>query len=489
MAESGARRAQASGYRLIAVEVALRGLDGTKLVRGLVDCGSAGNFVSQTAALEVGLKATEPAETQYAALNGQSLRVTGQGDVPLAVTDSHGRTIGGKAKFNFGRIHGYDVILGMPWLEQWNPSVDFSTKKLAWRRKGRPARRRIAMATPHEVEEAIRNQFATAYSVVVQVVASLAQTGPGELPSQYSGHAGAFSTEGSASLPESGPQDLSIDLVEGSTSPWMPLYNLSQDELVILKEYIQTNLAKGWIRHSKSPAEAPILFVKKKDGTMRLCVDYRGLNNVTVKNRHPLPLIPESLDQLAWGRIFTKLDVRDAYHRIRIKPGDEWKTAFRTRYGHFEYTVMPFGLANAPVAFQGYINSALSDLLDVCCVVYLDDILVFSKTEADHVRHVRSVLERLETHGLYAKLSKCEFHKDQVDFLGFVVGQNGVQMDPDRVRSVQEWPVPRCIRDIRVFIGFANYYRRFVHRFSRIAAPLNAYTEGAKAGTQHSEAR
>jgi len=175
--------------------------------------------------------------------------------------------------------------------------------------------------------------------------------------------------------------------------------------------------------------------------------------------------------------------MRDAYHRIRIKAGDEWKTAFWTRYGHFEYTVVPFGLTNAPATFQSYINSALSDLLDITCVVYLDDVLIFSKTEDEHIEHVKEVLRRLRRHKLYAKLSKCDFHRDEVGFLGYIVSHTGVTMEPERVATVQEWPLPGSIRDIRIFIGFANYYRRFIKDFSRIAGPLNKLTERGPEGS------
>lgn len=185
---------------------------------------------------------------------------------------------------------------------------------------------------------------------------------------------------------------------------------LSQNELEVVRNYIRTALDKGWIRPPKSPAGAPILFAPKKDGSLRLCVDYRGLNEITLRNRYPLPLVGEIMDRLSGARVFTQLDLRDAYHRIRIRAGDEWKTAFRTRYGHFEYQVMPFGLANAPATFQSYINRALSDLLDTCCVVYLDDILIYSRSEEEHVHHVRMVLDRLQKYHLYCKLSKCVPH-------------------------------------------------------------------------------
>ena len=188
-----------------------------------------------------------------------------------------------------------------------------------------------------------------------------------------------------------------------------------------MREYIQQALDKGWIRPSTSPAGAPILFVPKKDGGLRLCVDYRGLNAVTLKNRYPIPLVNEIMDRLSGATIFTQLDLRDAYHRIRIRKGDEYKTAFRTRYGHFEYQVMPFGLANAPATFQSYIHKALSDLLDTCCIVYLDDILIYSRTEAEHIQHVRMVLGRLWKYQLFCKASKCKFHTDTVNFLGFII--------------------------------------------------------------------
>ena len=225
-----------------------------------------------------------------------------------------------------------------------------------------------------------------------------------------------------------------------------------------------------------------VLFGLKKDGGLRLCVDYRGLNSFTKKNRYPLPLISEALDRLVGAKVYTKLDIRDAYNMIRIREGDEWKTAFRTRYGHFEYTVMPFGLVNAPATFQSYINSALRDYLDVFCIAYLDDILIYSDNDEDHTEHVRKVLARLEQHRLYAKLSKCEFHTRKVGFVGFVVTPEGVSMEEDRVRTIREWPEPKKHRDVQVFLGFANFYRRFIHRYSAVARPLSGLLEGAKNG-------
>ncbi|KAJ1036699.1 hypothetical protein NDA10_005917 [Ustilago hordei] len=217
-----------------------------------------------------------------------------------------------------------------------------------------------------------------------------------------------------------------------------------------------------------------VLFVPKKDGGLRLCVDYRGLNEITVKNRAPLPLIEEQLFLLRKARIYTKLDLRAAYNLIRIAKGDEWKTAFGTQLGLYEYLVMPFGLANAPAHFQSFINDIFRDIIGVYVVVYLDDFLIFSDTEEAHVKHVTEVLTRLRSNRLFAKLSKCEFHTKTVEFLGYIIKPTGIEMDPEKVRTVKEWPMPESIHDIQRFLGFANFYRRFIAHFARIAKPLTA---------------
>ncbi|KAJ1040162.1 hypothetical protein NDA10_002624 [Ustilago hordei] len=217
-----------------------------------------------------------------------------------------------------------------------------------------------------------------------------------------------------------------------------------------------------------------VLFVPKKDGGLRLCVDYRGLNEITVKNRAPLPLIEEQLFLLRKARIYTKLDLRAAYNLIRIAKGDEWKTAFGTQLGLYEYLVMPFGLANAPAHFQSFINDIFRDIIGVYVVVYLDDFLIFSDTEEVHVKHVTEVLTRLRSNRLFAKLSKCEFHTKTVEFLGYIIKPTGIEMDPEKVRIVKEWPMPESIHDIQRFLGFANFYRRFIAHFARIAKPLTA---------------
>ena len=246
--------------------------------------------------------------------------------------------------------------------------------------------------------------------------------------------------------PNRGPLDHHIHLEEGSKPVFGPIYNLSETELQVLKEYIDENLRKRFIRPSTSPFGAPVLFVKKPDGSLRLCVDYRALNSMTIKNWYPLPLISELLDRVKGAKYFTKIDVRDAFNRLRIALGHEFKTAFRTRYGHFEYLVMPFGLTGAPGTFQSYINDIIHDCLDRFAVAYMDDILIYLNSLQEHILHVRTVLQKLLSAGLYAKLEKCKFHVQKVSFLGFIISSEGISMDPERIRTVAEWPVPESVR-------------------------------------------
>jgi hypothetical protein len=299
-----------------------------------------------------------------------------------------------------------------------------------------------------------------------------------QLPSELHDSTDVFDTSKTSVLPPSREADHAIDLLPDTHPPWGPIYPLSPAELEELRRFIAENLANGRIRPSKSPAGAPILFVPKKDGTLRLCVDYRGLNKVTEKNRYALPLITEILDRVAGASWFSKIDVKDAYYRIRIKPGDEWKTAFRTRYGHFEFLVMPMGLTNAPATFQSYIHQALRGLVDNSCIVYLDDILIYSKTREEHTRHVREVLERLREAQLYAQVSKCQFYQEEISFLGFVLNRQGIAMDTARVQTIREWPEPTSYHDIQVFLGFCNFYRRFIYQYSGIVAPLTNLLKG-----------
>ena len=294
------------------------------------------------------------------------------------------------------------------------------------------------------------------------------------LPSELSSFVDVFSKKAALTLPQHRHSDLSIDLVEEKTPKFGPIYGLAPVEQEALKEYLTENLKNGFIVPSTSPAGAPIMFVKKPDNTLRLCVDYRALNDITIKNRYPLPLIGGLFDEVKGAKIFSKLDLRGAYNLLRIKQGDEWKTAFRTRYGHFEYKVMPFGLTNAPAAFQNFMNDALKEVIDKFVIVYLDDICIYSRNHTEHTNHLRIVLEILRKHRLYAKYSKCEFYKESLTFIGHQLSGDGIGMCDNKVDAIQEWPQLSSKDEILSFLGLANYYRRFIDHFSALALPLTS---------------
>ncbi len=303
------------------------------------------------------------------------------------------------------------------------------------------------------------------------------------VPLEYHDFLDVFSKEKGESLPDHQPHDLTIELVPGATPPYQGIYRLAGPEQETLKTYIDEMLEKGLIRESSSRAASPVLFVPKKGGELRLCVDYRKLNNMTVKDRYPLPSTDMLLDQLSGARIYTKIDLRWAYHRIRIAKGHEWKTAFRTRYGLFEYLVMPFGLTNCPATFQRHVNSVLRHFIDKFVVVYLDDILIYSANVEEHRKHVRLVLQTLREHQLYAKAEKCDFHTTKVDYLGFIISPDGVSMDLSKVEDIVNWTQPTNQREVRGFLGFANFYRRFILNYSRLAKPLYDLTKKEAAFT------
>ena len=247
-----------------------------------------------------------------------------------------------------------------------------------------------------------------------------------------------FSEEDAAKLLELTKVSHPIVLKNGCEPPHMPIYSLSPKQTEVLWEYIKDKLCKSWIHPSCSSAEVPVLFAPKADGGLRLCVNYHGLNTVTVNNCYPLPLIDEMLSHLAGTHYFSKVDLCDTYYQIRIKEGDEWKSTFCMKFGSFEYLVMPFGLLNAPATFQSYINRALVSLVDICCVVYLDDILVFSDSEGDYEKHIRLVIEHLREYQLFAKLLKCAFKQQMISYLGYVIDIEGIKMDLKRIQTIME---------------------------------------------------
>jgi len=282
-----------------------------------------------------------------------------------------------------------------------------------------------------------------------------------------------FAKEDFDILPEHCKWDHAIELIPGAEPKSSKVYPLSLLEQAELDAFLEENLRTRRIRPSKSSIAAPMFFIKKKDGLLHLVQDYRALNAVTVKNRYPLSLISELVSQLYGARYFTKLDICWGFNNVRIKPGDEWKAAFRTNCGLFEPLVMFFGMTNSPATFQTMMNDIFRTVIaEGIVVVYLDDILIFTKMEEEHERAVWRVLEILTEHKLFLRPEKYEFHRKQIEYLGLVISENKVAMDPVKVARVHEWPVPENWTDVQAFIGFANFYRRFIQDFSTIARPL-----------------
>jgi hypothetical protein len=359
-------------------------------------------------------------------------------------------------------LSNYDVILGMDWLEQVNPTIDWRNKKVSFQHNTQQHHidsvSAFHLLSEVELKRAIRKQqVETVYVVRVseeevqgsedQVLTNSSRSEPQSCLSvsvdsehQYQPlresllrqYKDVFPADLPSGLPPSREVDHKIELIPGSVPQSRPTYRMSPTETDELKKQLDQLSASGFIQPSKSPFGAPVLFVKKKDGTMRMCIDYRALNSITIKNSYPLPRIDELFDRLQGAKVFSKIDLRSGYHQIRIAKEDVPKTAFRTRYGHFEFLVLPFGLTNAPATFMHLMHQVFRPLLDKFVLVFLDDILIYSKNLQEHEQHVREVLNLLRQNKLYAKESKCELFKARVEFLGHMVDSTGVHMMDDK---------------------------------------------------------
>jgi hypothetical protein len=293
------------------------------------------------------------------------------------------------------------------------------------------------------------------------------------IPEQFRRYAKVFSEEASHRLPKHQPWDHAIDLIPGATIKKCGIYRLTPKELQALCEWLADQLAKGYIRLSKSPMPIPMFFIEKKGGDLRPVQDCRALNNITVKNAAPIPLIPELIDRLCGMHYFTKFDIRVGYNNIHIKEGDEYKAAFKTLLGLFEPLVMTFGLCNAPATFQTFMNHIFQDMVDEGhVVVYLNDILIFADNLVLLDKLTHEVLSCLDKFDLYLKPEKCSFAQTTIDYLGLVISEGQITMDPAKVKGITEWPTPTSVKQVQAFLGCCNFYRCFIHNYSTMARPL-----------------
>ncbi|CAA0841948.1 Uncharacterized mitochondrial protein AtMg00860, partial [Striga hermonthica] len=420
-------------------------------VFALFDTGATHTFISRRCLDAIGVHvvtAGDPLEVSLA---------SGRKIVTSAKASDLSLSIGGRvltADAFVLEMRDFDLILGMDWLSFYHADIrchdqeitlylsgDESITFFGSKNRSLP---HVKARTPHDVP----------------IVREFVDVFPDELPGG----------------PPNRQVEFSIDLIPGAGPVSKAPYRMAPKELQELKTQIQELLRLGFIRPSVSPWGAPVLFVKKKDGSMRMCIDYRDLNRLTIKNKYPLPRIDDLFDQLRGACVFSKIDLRSGYHQLKIKESDIAKTAFRTRYGHYEFVVMPFGLSNAPDVFMDLMNRIFHPYLDQFVIVFIDDILIYSKSQKEHEEHLRVVLETLRREKLYAKFSKCEFWLQRVSFLGHVITQAGIEVDPSKVSAVQNWSTPRSPSEVRSFLGLAGYYRRFIEGFSKIALPLSQLT-------------
>jgi hypothetical protein len=475
------------------IRVDLRGRNRNASVAAMVDSGATALFISEKFIKENRVR-THPLTREISLLNIDGTKNRSGGITRFARLNLRVGTVEDCSTFLVTDLGPEDLVLGLPWLRRMNPEIDWTAGELKLSDAQRPCafeqiranrtqRRRWWKAS---VLEDLSEQLwcAAGFTYSTELAEKASQAKPKRsfediVPRAYRQYEDVFSETQSERLPEHKPYDHAIDLKPDTPETIRSkVYPMPVNEQKELDQFLEENLRKGYILPSKSPIASPVFFVKKKDGKLRLVQDYRKLNDFTIKNRYPLPLASDIVNRLRGARIFTKFDVRWGYHNIRIKSGDEWKAAFTTNRGLFEPQVMLFGLTNSPATFQALMNTIFVDLVAAGKVaVYLDDILIYSTTPSEHRDTTHEVLRRLRAHDLYLRPEKCEFDRDEVEYLGLVIRQGQVTMDPIKVQAITRWPAPRNLRELRGFLGFANFYRRFIRDFARLARPLNDLTK------------
>ena len=415
-------------------------------VKTLIDSGSSRNFINISYARRHSLPLIElQHQRSVIGIDGQEVEGKIRFRTTIEIT-IEGRTF--KQRFYAMPLGDTEAILGMTWLKEANPEISWEDLSIRYR------------------DETIQGKA----------------TQEQQIPKEFQDYSNVFSEELFKGIPpHRGEFDCAINLREGmeapkAAKPFAMTATLAKE----VTEYLDGEMTSGKIQPSESKTAAACFYVPKKDGTRRLVIDYRNINEVTVNDKFPIPLQEDLLEKVREAKIFSKLDLRMGYNNIRIKEGDEWKTAFRTKEGLYEYRVMPFGLKNAPAVFQRFMNHIFRDMIDVYVVIYLDDILIYSKNREEHTKHVQSVLKRLMENHLFLKLKKCEFYTTTVTYVGIVITPEGVSMEKDKIEAIQEWKTPKTVKHIQAFLGFANFYRRFVNNFSKIVKPLTALTQKEK---------
>jgi hypothetical protein len=478
-----------SGDDLMAISLqAVNGIEGFKTIRlrghllgkevfMLIDSGSTHSFICDQLAQGISpwFPLKQPVKVQVA--NGELITCTHE--LKNQLWGIQGYTFSSTLKII--PLKGYDIILGMDWLSQYSPMeihwverwIKFQYNKHEVVLHGISSATQLGPPVSNNQLVALEKTNSLLYLVQLQAsdtVVQPQQAVPPDLQGILDQFQSVFSPPSSFPPPRLG--DHTIPLLEGAQPFCLKPYRYNPAQKTEIETQIADMLAKGWIQMSTSPYSSPALLVRKKTGDWRLCVDYRRLNALTQKNKYPLPIIEELLEELQGASWFTSLDLCSGFHQIRMAPGEEFKTAFQTHNGHYEYRVMPYGVTGGPTTFQSVMNFILAALLRKCVVVFIDDILIYSKTWDDHLMHISQVLKILQTHHFHVKLSKCSFAQQQLTYLGHIVSSKGVATDPSKITIIKDWPQPKNIKELRSFLGMVGYYRRFVKQFGLICKPL-----------------
>ncbi|CAI7859372.1 unnamed protein product [Closterium sp. NIES-54] len=444
-------------------------------LQALVDSGASHSVCDKTTIERINEKYT-PSNFTATMVDGSKLQVYGEAGLHLQMGP-----LRWKPTLPVTNIKGLDLILGRDFLKKFNPEINWVTRTASIYNQDRRVPLLNWINTGDIPEETLARFEKDVKRTMAGFVALVTNEDEGErktleLPPAIQKLLEEFEDVLPDDLPDQLPpyRTHQHEIIEepGSKPTFRAPYRLSSTELADMKKQIEYLLDKGLIRPSTSPYGAPVLFTPKPDGSLRMCIDYRALNKQTIKNKYPIPRIDYLLDQLRGATVFSKLDLRSGYWQVRMADNSIHKTAFRTRYGSYEYLVMPFGLINAPSTFQAEMNHILRPLLDECVVVYLDDILIYSRDMKQHIEHLRRVFEILRREKFYVKLSKCEFALKKVQFLGHMVSAQGVHVDPKKIEAVRTWKTPENVKELQQFLGFANYYNRFVPQYAKIATPL-----------------
>jgi len=454
----------------------LTGLVGNQEILILIDSGSSCTFISDKTVKSLQCSVTATPKVSVTVANGQKLISTQQVEKFQWWTQGHTFTHTAKVL----PLQCYDLVLGMDWLESYSPMwIHWKRKLLRFTHAGQ----RIALkgikdslsSCPKLKRRKLRGLLRKGgIAQVVHLCPLLEDHTPTSIPDevqQFIDSKAALFIEPD-SLPPAREFDHHIPLIPGVKPVNVKPYRHSPTQKDEIERQIKEMLSNGIIRPSQSPFASPVILVKKKDGTWRFCVDYRQLNNITVKNKYPLPIVDELLDELHGAAWFTKLDMRSGYHQIRLKVADEPKTAFKTHHGHWEFRVMPFGLTNAPATFQAIMNTIFQPLHRKGVLVFVDDILIYSKTLEEHLQLLSQVFTILEQHQLFLKQSKCSFAQQSLEYLGHVISAQGVATDPTKTQAISTWPTPTDSKQLRSFLGLSGYYRKFIKNYGTISRPL-----------------